>query len=84
MAKKLGSMSSLQAALEDINQLNEKPDPDEFTARDLHKASKDNGATQTLAAIRNYLFRGEESGRYTMRKLCIDGKWVRFYRVKNL
>jgi hypothetical protein len=74
MSKKIGTISGLEWALE---QLTEKPiQPDEFTAKMLFEGQ----TNRTIAGCRSLLQRQSESGLLTSRKILINGAYERVYK----
>jgi hypothetical protein len=82
MATRIGNSKELQRFLEDIK-LPEEKKPDEFTSLEIHAALKAAGDKRSFNAIRCYLEDAEREGKYTRRKLLINGKWTYVYRKET-
>ena len=78
MAKKLGNLSSLQFALQQI--VDEPQNDDEFSADEALVEAKKNDPNLTLSKIRQRLIRMEEAGLLIKRIVRRNGTTINLYR----
>lgn len=78
MAKKIGNLSSLQFALQQI--VDEPQKPDEFSAEEFLIEGMKADRTLTITIVRNRLTQMFRNGLLTKRQIRRNGKMINLYR----
>jgi hypothetical protein len=78
MAKKIGNLSSLQFALQQI--VDEPQKPDEFSAEEFLIEGMKSDRTLTITIVRNRLTQMFRNGLLTKRQIRRNGKMINLYR----
>ena len=78
MAKKIGNLSSLQFALQQI--VDEPQKPDEFSAEEFLIEGQKTDRTLTITIVRNRLIQMFRNGLLAKRQIRRNGKMINLYR----